>query len=182
MHGACFADCDANRLAPDEIMRLTLIVNGETRAADADEDTPLLWVLRESFGLTGTKFGCGVAACGACTVHVDGQPARSCSVTASSVQGRQITTIEAIGGASTLHRAVQQAWIDHQVPQCGYCQSGMIMAATALLARKPQPTDADIDIEVTNLCRCGTYERVRRAIHAVASASILSSTSVNDRG
>jgi isoquinoline 1-oxidoreductase alpha subunit len=164
-------------------MQLTLVVNGETHIADVDDDTPLLWVLRESFGLTGTKFGCGVAACGACTVHIDGQPARSCSVAASSVQGRQITTIEGIsGGASMLHRAVQQAWIDHQVPQCGYCQSGMIMAATALLTRKAQPTDADIDMEVTNLCRCGTYERVRRAIHAVASASILSSTLVNDRG
>jgi isoquinoline 1-oxidoreductase subunit alpha len=164
-------------------MQLTLVVNGETHIADVDDDTPLLWVLRESFGLTGTKFGCGVAACGACTVHIDGQPARSCSVAASSVQGRQITTIEGIsGGASMLHRAFQQAWIDHQVPQCGYCQSGMIMAATALLTRKAQPTDADIDMEVTNLCRCGTYERVRRAIHAVASASILSSTSVNDRG
>ena len=160
-------------------MQLTLLVNGEMRTAEADEDTPLLWVLRESLGLTGTKFGCGVAACGACTVHVDGQPARSCSVTASSVQGRQITTIEAVGGVSALHRAVQQAWIDHQVPQCGYCQSGMIMAATALLVRIPQPTDADIDMEITNLCRCGTYERVRRAIRAVASDTRLSSTAVD---
>jgi isoquinoline 1-oxidoreductase subunit alpha len=163
-------------------MKLNLLINGELRTADADDDTPLLWVLRESLGLTGTKFGCGVAACGACTVHVDGQPARSCSITASSVQGRAITTIEAVGNISSMHSAVQQAWIEHQVPQCGYCQSGMIMAATALLARIPQPTDADIDAEVTNLCRCGTYERVRRAIHAVATSRIISSTSVTERG
>jgi isoquinoline 1-oxidoreductase alpha subunit len=163
-------------------MKLTLQVNGESRMADVDDDTPLLWVLRESLGLTGTKFGCGVAACGACTVHIDGQPARSCSVTASSVQGRAITTIEGVGTASAAHKAVQQAWIDHQVPQCGYCQSGMIMAVTALLARKPQPTDADIDAEITNLCRCGTYERVRRAIHAVAGATIISSTAGAERG
>jgi isoquinoline 1-oxidoreductase subunit alpha len=163
-------------------MKLLLDVNGESRTVDADDDTPLLWVLRESFGLTGTKFGCGIAACGACTVHVDGQPARSCSVTALSVQGRAITTIEAIGNISTTNKAVQQAWIDHQVPQCGYCQSGMIMAVTALLARKPQPTDADIDAAITNLCRCGTYERVRRAIHAVADANVLSSTSGAEHG
>jgi isoquinoline 1-oxidoreductase subunit alpha len=158
-------------------MKLTLQVNGESRIADVDDDTPLLWVLRESLGLTGTKFGCGVAACGACTVHIDGQPVRSCSVAASAVQGRAITTIEGIGNTAAAHQAVQQAWIDHQVPQCGYCQSGMIMAVTALLARKPQPTDADIDAEITNLCRCGTYERVRQAIYAVAGASIVSSTS-----
>ena len=163
-------------------MKLTLQVNGAARTADADEDTPLLWVLREGLGLTGTKFGCGVAACGACTVHIDGEPARSCSVAASSVQGRTITTIEAVGAASAAHRAVQQAWIDHQVPQCGYCQSGMIMAVTALLARKAQPTDADIDAEITNLCRCGTYERVRRAIHALAEANLLSSVSGAERG
>jgi isoquinoline 1-oxidoreductase subunit alpha len=163
-------------------MKLALQVNGETRTAEADEDTPLLWVIREQLGLTGTKFGCGVAACGACTVHIDGQPARSCSVAASSVQGRVITTIEGIGPASVAHRAVQQAWIDLQVPQCGYCQSGMIMAVTALLAHKPKPTDADIDAEITNLCRCGTYERVRRAIHAVADANMLSSISGAERG
>jgi isoquinoline 1-oxidoreductase subunit alpha len=163
-------------------MKLTLLVNGESRVADVDDDTPLLWVLRESFGLTGTKFGCGVAACGACTVHIEGQPARSCSVAASKVLGRAITTIEGIGTTAAAHKAVQQAWIDHQVPQCGYCQSGMIMAVTALLARKPQPTDAEIDAEITNLCRCGTYERVRRAIHAVAGASIVSSTSGAERG
>jgi isoquinoline 1-oxidoreductase subunit alpha len=161
-------------------MKLMLQVNGESRAAEADEDTPLLWVLRESLGLTGTKFGCGVGACGACTVHLDGQPARSCSITASSVAGRAITTIEGIGGSA--QKAVQQAWIDHQVPQCGYCQSGMIMAATALLARKTEPTDADIDAQITNLCRCGTYERVRRAIHSIAATTIMSSTSGADRG
>jgi isoquinoline 1-oxidoreductase subunit alpha len=163
-------------------MKLTLQLNGALRTADADDDTPLLWVLRESLGLTGTKFGCGIAACGACTVHIDGQPARSCSVTASSVQDRAITTIEGIGNTSAAHKAVQQAWIDHQVPQCGYCQSGMIMAVTALLARNPQPTDADIDAEITNLCRCGTYERVRRAIHALAGATIVSSTSGAEHG
>ena len=154
-------------------MRITLQINGETRSADVDEDTPLLWVLRESFGLTGTKFGCGVAACGACTVHIDGQPARSCSVVATAVQGNSITTIEGVGPPGA---AVQQAWIKHQVPQCGYCQSGMIMAVTALLARTPRPTDADIDAQITNLCRCGTYERVRRAIHDVAEVGMLSST------
>ena len=153
-------------------MKITLQINGETRAADVDEDTPLLWVLRESFGLTGTKFGCGVAACGACTVHIDGQPARSCSVVAAAVQANSITTIEGIGESAA---AVQQAWINHQVPQCGYCQSGMIMAVAALLERTPQPTDADIDAQITNLCRCGTYERVRRAIHEVAAARMLSS-------
>jgi len=163
-------------------MKLTLLVNGESRIAEVDDDTPLLWVLRESLGLTGTKFGCGVAACGACTVHIEGQPARSCSVAASTVQGRAITTIEGIGNTAAGHKAVQQAWIDHQVPQCGYCQSGMIMAVTALLARKPRPTDADIDAEITNLCRCGTYERVRRAIHAVAGANVVSSASGAQRG
>ena len=159
-------------------MKITLQINGGTRTADVDEDTPLLWVLRESFALTGTKFGCGVAACGACTVHIDGQPARSCSVVAAAVQANSITTIEGIGEAGA---AVQRAWIKHQVPQCGYCQSGMIMAVVALLERTPRPTDADIDAQITNLCRCGTYERVRRAIHDVAAASMLSSTE-NRRG
>jgi isoquinoline 1-oxidoreductase subunit alpha len=154
-------------------MNVTLQVNGTTRTVEVDEETPLLWVLRESLGLTGTKFGCGVGACGACTVHVDGSPARSCSVETSALQGRAITTIEGIGSES-IHR-VQQAWIDHQVPQCGYCQSGMIMAVVALLASKPQPSDADIDEQITNLCRCGTYERVRRAIHAAAAATSLTS-------
>ncbi len=147
-------------------MQITLNVNGESRTADVDEDTPLLWALRETLGLTGTKFGCGIAACGACTVHVDGIAVRSCSVAASAMQGQAITTIEGLAAKEQLH-PLQAAWIAQQVPQCGYCQSGMIMAAAALLARNPHPTDADISAEVTNICRCGTYERVRRAIHSV---------------
>jgi isoquinoline 1-oxidoreductase subunit alpha len=150
-------------------MQITLNVNGESRTADVDEDTPLLWVLRESLGLTGTKFGCGIAACGACTVHVNGSAIRSCSVPAASMQGMPITTIEGLAPKEQPH-ALQAAWIAHQVPQCGYCQSGMIMAAAALLARTPHPTDEQISAEVTNICRCGTYERVRRAIHSVAQA------------
>lgn len=150
-------------------MQITLDVNGEPRTADVDDDTPLLWVLRESLGLTGTKFGCGVAACGACTVHVNGAAVRSCSVPASGMQGVAITTIEGLAPKERPH-ALQAAWIAHQVPQCGYCQSGMIMAAAALIARVPQPSDAEISAEVTNICRCGTYERVRRAIHSVAQA------------
>ncbi len=151
-------------------MEITLNVNGTARTVEVDEDTPLLWVLRESLGLTGTKFGCGVAACGACTVHVDGAAVRSCSVPAASVRERAITTIEGLAAGGALH-PVQRAWIERQVPQCGYCQSGMIMAAAALLARNPQPSDAQIDAEITNLCRCGTYARVRRAIRAAADAS-----------
>lgn len=150
-------------------MQITLNVNGEPRTADVDEDTPLLWVLRESLGLTGTKFGCGIAACGACTVHINGTAARSCSIPAAAVQGQTITTIEGLAPKEQPH-PVQAAWVAHQVPQCGYCQSGMIMAAAALLAKTPQPTDEQIDAEVTNICRCGTYERVRKAIHSVASA------------
>jgi isoquinoline 1-oxidoreductase alpha subunit len=151
-------------------MQITLTVNGEPRSAEVDEDTPLLWVLRENLGLTGTKFGCGVAACGACTVHVNGTAVRSCSVPASSLQGQAITTIEGLAPEESPH-PLQAAWIAHQVPQCGYCQSGVIMAAAALLARNANPTDADIDAEVTNICRCGTYERVRRAIHSVVPAT-----------
>jgi isoquinoline 1-oxidoreductase alpha subunit len=150
-------------------MQITLNVNGVARTAEVDEDTPLLWVLRESLGLTGTKFGCGVAACGACTVHVNGAATRSCSIPAALVQGQAITTIEGLAPKEQPH-PLQQAWIAHQVPQCGYCQSGMIMAAAALLARAPQPTDEQINLEVTNICRCGTYERVRKAIHAAAAA------------
>jgi isoquinoline 1-oxidoreductase subunit alpha len=150
-------------------MQITLNVNGEPRTADVDEDTPLLWVLRESLGLTGTKFGCGVAACGACTVHVNGAATRSCSVPAALVQGQAITTIEGLAPVNQPH-ALQAAWIKHQVPQCGYCQSGMIMAAAALLAKSPKPTDDEINSEVTNICRCGTYERVRKAIHSAATA------------
>jgi isoquinoline 1-oxidoreductase subunit alpha len=179
--GVSFAGCGVSKRM-EESMNITLQINGESRSADVDDDTPLLWVLRESFGLNGTKFGCGVAACGACTVHIDGEPARSCSVPASAVQGRAITTIEAAGRTSTLSKAVQQAWIEFQVPQCGYCQSGMIMAVSALLTRTPQPTDDDIDAAITNLCRCGTYERVRRAIHSVADKNILSATSGAERG
>jgi isoquinoline 1-oxidoreductase subunit alpha len=151
-------------------MEITLSVNGAARTVEVDEDTPLLWVLRDSLGLTGTKFGCGVAACGACTVHVDGAAVRSCSVPASSVRDRAITTIEGLAAGGPPH-PVQRAWIERQVPQCGYCQSGMIMATAALLAKNPRPSDAQIDAEITNLCRCGTYARVRRAIRALADAS-----------
>ncbi|MGH8178383.1 MAG: (2Fe-2S)-binding protein [Steroidobacter sp.] len=149
---------------------MTLNVNGESRAVEVDEDTPLLWVLRDSLGLTGTKFGCGIAACGACTVHINGAAARSCSLPAASVQGQAITTIEGLASTNEPH-PLQAAWIEHQVPQCGYCQSGMIMSAAALLAKTPQPTDEQINAEVTNICRCGTYERVRRAIHSAAAVT-----------
>ena len=145
---------------------LQLRINGETRQVDAEPDTPLLWVLRDVLGLTGTKFGCGIAACGACTVHLDGVAVRSCVMPVAAVAGKEITTIEGLG-AKGLH-PVQQAWIAHQVPQCGYCQSGMIMASAALLAQNPHPSDADIDAALANLCRCGTYARVRKAIHALA--------------
>ena len=140
-------------------------VNGRPVEVAGDPDTPLLWVLREDLGLTGTKFGCGVAMCGACTVHVDGQPARSCSLPVSAAEGRAVTTIEGLAP-----HAVQAAWIAEQVPQCGYCQSGMIMAAAALLKARPHPTDAEIDAAITNICRCGTYARVRKAIHRAAGA------------
>ena len=149
------------------MVRLT--VNGKTHNVDVDPNTPLLWVLREQLGLTGTKYGCGVAACGACTVHINGQPVRSCTTPASAAAGQKITTIEGLASGKTLHK-VQQAWIAHEVPQCGYCQSGMIMAAAALLAAKPKPTDADIDAAITNICRCGTFQEVRKAIHAAAKA------------
>ena len=147
-------------------------LNARDVSFDGDPTMPLLWYLRDHARLTGAKYGCGAGLCGACTVHIDGQPARSCSVVAAAVQANSITTIEGIGESAA---AVQQAWINHQVPQCGYCQSGMIMAVAALLERTPQPTDADIDAQITNLCRCGTYERVRRAIHEVAAARMLSS-------
>src|SRR5204862_384552 len=142
----------------------SLLVNGRRQSVDVAANTPLLWVLRDALGLTGTKFGCGVAACGACTVLVEGMPTRSCVMPAAAVAGKRITTIEGLG-AATLH-PLQQAWIEHQVPQCGYCQSGMLMAAAALLERTPVPTDAQIDAAMTNICRCGTYPRVRKAIHA----------------
>ncbi|RYX98703.1 MAG: (2Fe-2S)-binding protein [Bradyrhizobiaceae bacterium] len=147
----------------------TLKINGQTFEVDADADTPLLWAIRENVGLTGTKYGCGVAQCGACTVHVDGQQVRSCSMPLSAAIGREITTIEGLAANGVMHK-VQQAWIDHDVPQCGYCQSGMIMAVAALLEAIPQPTDADIDMAVTNICRCGTFQQVREAIHTAASA------------
>jgi isoquinoline 1-oxidoreductase alpha subunit len=136
---------------------------------DVDPDTPLLWVIREWIGMTGTKYGCGIAQCGACTVHVDGVATRSCSFPVSAAAGAQITTIEGLAQEGKLHR-VQQAWIDLDVPQCGYCQSGMIMAVAALLKEKPKPTDADIDKTITNICRCGTFQQVRAAIHAAANA------------
>ncbi len=148
---------------------LSLNVNGNALQVDADPDTPLLWVLRDHLNLTGTKFGCGVAACGACTVHVDGQAMRSCSVLAADVQGAEITTIEGLAPVEAPHK-VQAAWVAAQVPQCGYCQSGMIMAVAALLAENPKPTDAEIDETITNVCRCGTYVRIREAIHQAAEA------------
>jgi isoquinoline 1-oxidoreductase alpha subunit len=149
---------------------LSLTINGQTHQVDAEPDTPLLWVIRDSVGLTGTKYGCGIAQCGACTVHIDGSPVRSCSFPASDAVGKKITTIEGLaqGGALT---AVQKAWIQHDVPQCGYCQSGMIMAAAALLKDNPKPTDADIDAAITNICRCGTFQQVRAAIHSAATAA-----------
>ena len=147
----------------------TLKINGEAKTFDAPDDMPLLWVLRDVLGMTGTKFGCGIAQCGACTVHVDGAPIRACAVAASDVAGRQITTIEGLAVNGSLHR-VQKAWLDHDVPQCGYCQSGMIMAVAALLKEKPKPTDQDINEAITNICRCGTFQQVREAIHAAANA------------
>jgi isoquinoline 1-oxidoreductase alpha subunit len=147
-------------------MPITLTVNGQARSLDVEPEMPLLWALRETLGLTGTKFGCGIAACGACTVHLNGRAVRSCTLPLSLAAGGTVTTIEGLAGAGTLH-PIQQAWIDHQVPQCGYCQSGMIMAVTALIGQNAHPTDEEIDGAITNICRCGTFARVRRAIHAV---------------
>ena len=149
---------------------MQLLINGQRTHADADPATPLLWVLRDQLNLTGTKFGCGIAACGACTVHVDGQAVRSCVTPVSAVQGKDIRTIESLGSAEQPH-PLQQAWIAEQVPQCGYCQSGMLMAAAGLLARTPHPTDAEIDAAMSNICRCGTYQRVRAAIHRAANSA-----------
>ena len=146
-----------------------LTINGKSHEVDVDPTTPLLWVIREQVGLTGTKYGCGVAQCGACTVHVNGLPMRSCQVPVSAVGGAKITTIEGLASGKVLHK-VQKAWIDHEVPQCGYCQSGMIMAVAALLKANPKPTDAEIDSTITNICRCGTFQEVRQAIHAAAKA------------
>jgi isoquinoline 1-oxidoreductase alpha subunit len=145
-----------------------LTINGKSHDVDVEPDTPLLWVIRDTVGLTGTKYGCGIAACGACTVHIDGQAVRSCSLPVSDAAGKQITTIEGLAANGHLHK-VQQAWIDNDVPQCGYCQSGMIMAVAALLKDKPKPTDADIDKALTNICRCGTYQQVRAGIHAAVA-------------
>ena len=157
---------------------MELVVNGEARTVPvelADPALPLLWALRDVWGLTGTKYGCGIGACGACTVHVDGQPVRACITPLASVAGKRVTTIEALGTPERRH-ALQDAWIAQQVPQCGYCQSGMLMAAAALLARNPHPTDADIDAAMTNLCRCGTYPRVRAAIRAAVGPAPASTT------
>lgn len=151
-------------------MSLTLTVNGTTHEVDADPETPLLWVLREKLRLTGTKFGCGIAECGACSVHVDGQLVKSCIVNAASVVGREVTTIEGLSQDST--HAVQRAWVEESVPQCGYCQSGQIMAAVSLLQRSANPSDREIDAAMAdNLCRCGTYGQIRRAIHRAAEIS-----------
>jgi len=145
---------------------IELTVNGERRSVDVDENTPLLWVLREDLALTGTKFGCGISVCGACTVHIDGQAIRSCVAPVGSAAGRSVTTVE--GLSEGRNHPLQAAWIEEQVPQCGYCQSGMLMAASALLENNPDPSDDDIDQAITNICRCGTYTRIRRAIHSAA--------------
>ncbi len=148
-------------------MPLTLTVNGEMYEVDVEPETPLLWVLRDDIGLTGTKYGCGIAQCGVCTVHVDGRPVRACTTTAASAVGKKITTIEGLSPDGS--HPVQRAWVEHTVPQCGYCQSGQIMAAVALLAHKPDPSDSDIDSAMAGqLCRCGTYPRIRKAIHHAA--------------
>jgi isoquinoline 1-oxidoreductase alpha subunit len=149
-------------------MVITLTVNGRARSVDVEPDTPLLWVLRDTLGLTGTKFGCGVAACGACSVHLNGEVVRSCTRPISDCEKASVITIEGLAPPGTLG-PVQQAWLDQQVPQCGYCQSGMIMAVSALLAERPHPTDEEIDAAITNICRCGTFARVRRAIHTLGA-------------
>jgi len=148
-------------------MKLEFTVNGEARSLDVDPETPLLWVIRDHLDMTGTKFGCGIAQCGACTIHFNGAATRSCIVPASAAQGARIDTIESLGPDN--EHPLQKAWIALNVPQCGYCQSGMLMASSALLAQKPKPTDADIDAAITNICRCGTYPRVRAAIHQAAA-------------
>ena len=147
-------------------MAIKITVNGQTHSLDVEPDTPLLWTIRETLGLTGTKFGCGISACGACTVNLNGRAVRSCQLPVSAAEGGEVTTIEGLAREGTLH-PVQQAWITYQVPQCGYCQSGMIMAVAAFLEQHPQPSDEDIDASITNICRCGTFARVRRAIHAI---------------
>jgi isoquinoline 1-oxidoreductase alpha subunit len=146
-----------------------LTINGRSIDLDVSPSMPLLWAIREEAGLTGTKYGCGIAQCGSCTVHVDGAAVRSCVIPVSAAVGKQVTTIEGLAAGGVLHK-VQQAWVEHEVPQCGYCQAGMIMAVAALLKDKPKPTDADIDAGITNICRCGTFQQVRQAIHAAARA------------
>ncbi len=148
---------------------LRLIINGKSHDVDVEPDTPLLWVIRDTIGMTGTKYGCGIAQCGACTVHIDGVATRACAVSVGDAAGKKTTTIEGLAENGVLTK-VQQAWVELDVPQCGYCQSGMIMAVSALLREKPEPTDADIDSAITNICRCGTFQQVRAAIHAAASA------------
>jgi len=144
-------------------------VNGRPREVDVEPEMPLLWVLRDELDIKGPKYGCGIGQCGACTVHVDGEPARSCTLPISKLAGRRVLTIEGLAQNGVLHK-VQKAWVDHEVPQCGYCQSGLIMAVAALLKDKPKPTDGDIDAAITNICRCGTFQQVREAIHAAAKA------------
>jgi isoquinoline 1-oxidoreductase alpha subunit len=146
---------------------IRLVVNGRLRQVDVEPEMPLLWVLRDELGVTGPKFGCGIGQCGACTVHVNGEAVRSCSLPVSEAAGKRIVTLEGLAHGGRLH-AVQQAWIDYQVPQCGYCQGGQILAAVALLRRNPHPSDQDIDEAMTNICRCGSYARIRTAIHAAA--------------
>ena len=161
-------------------MPIQATVNGKAVTIAAEPDTPLLWALREELGLTGTKFGCGIAACGACSVHVNGEITRSCSVAIADVAGKSITTIEGISAADGALHAVQQAWIDAQVPQCGYCQSGQIMAAVALIKKAARPTDAQIDEAMTNICRCGTYPRIRSAILAATGQAATQATPTGD--
>ncbi len=163
-------------------MAIETQVNGKAVSLDVDDDTPLLWAIREQLGLTGTKFGCGVAACGACSVHLEGEVVRSCSIPVVAVAGKRITTIEGLAAPDGTLHAVQQAWLDAQVPQCGYCQSGQIMAAVALIKRTGQPTDAQIDEAMTNICRCGTYPRIRQAILAATgrAATTTASAAVQD--
>jgi isoquinoline 1-oxidoreductase subunit alpha len=150
-------------------MAITITVNGTEHSLDIEPEMPLLWALRETLGLTGTKFGCGISACGACTVHLDGRAVRSCTLPSSAADGKRVTTIEGLAQDGTLHK-VQQAWVAQQVPQCGYCQSGMIMAVAGLLAQSPNPSDDEIDAGITNICRCGTFARVRAAIHQAAES------------
>jgi isoquinoline 1-oxidoreductase alpha subunit len=156
-------------LIAEERRMLRLTINDKSHDVDVEPDTPLMWVIRDTIGMTGTKYGCGIAQCGACTVHIDGEATRSCAVLVGDVAGKKVTTIEGLAENGKLTK-VQQAWVDLDVPQCGYCQSGMIMTVSALLREKPKPTDADIDSAITNICRCGTFQQVRAAIHAAASA------------